>query len=42
VHLPFASPDGSELSVMYETLARYEYEGMTGYGIAEYLVRKRG
>jgi hypothetical protein len=27
---------------MYETLARYEYEGMTGYGIAEYLVRKRG
>lgn len=41
VHLPFASQDGRELSVMYETLSRYEYEGMEGYGIAEYLIRRR-
>jgi len=26
---------------MYETLSRYEYEGMEGYGIAEYLIRRR-
>lgn len=38
--LPFESPDGQVVSLMYETLARYTFDGQTGYGIAEYLVRK--
>lgn len=37
--LPFAGPDGRSLAIMHETLARYEYRGTTGYGIAEYLTR---
>jgi pyruvate,water dikinase len=39
--LPFAGPDGRSLAVMHETLSRYEYRGMTGYGIAEYLTRMK-
>lgn len=38
--LPFESPDGRVLSLMYETLACYRFDGQTGYGIAEYLIRK--
>ncbi|HPC27174.1 MAG TPA: hypothetical protein PKX17_00450 [Candidatus Methanomethylicus sp.] len=38
--LPFQSDDGRRLSVLYEPLARYEYNGMVGYGVAEYLVKK--
>jgi len=41
VRLPFTGPEGYGLAVMYETLARYEFGGMTGYGIAEYLVRQK-
>jgi len=37
--LPFASEDGKELSLMHETLARYELGDEVGYGIAEYLIR---
>jgi hypothetical protein len=37
--LPFEGGAGLS-AVMYETLARYELEGQTGYGIAEYLIRK--
>lgn len=40
VAVPFESPDGKALSIMYETLAKYSFEGSTGYGIAEYLVKK--
>jgi hypothetical protein len=28
------------MAIMYENLAKYEFEGLTGFGIAEYLVRK--
>jgi hypothetical protein len=38
--LPFEGPDNNSLSVMYETLARYRWNGKTGYGIAEYLIKK--
>ncbi|MCD1295837.1 hypothetical protein CUJ83_12610 [Methanocella sp. CWC-04] len=38
--LPFVSQDGKNISVMHETLAKYEFNGLEGYGIAEYLVRK--
>lgn len=38
--LPFQSADGKSLSILYEPLARYEYEGKEGYGVAEYLVKK--
>ena len=40
VALPFTSPDGTQKSVMYETLAEYTYNGKKGYGIAEFLLRK--
>jgi len=36
--MPFHGDGGT--SVMYETLARYEFEGRVGYGIAEYLIRQ--
>lgn len=39
VALPFEGGDGRE-AVMHETLARYTFDGMTGYGIAEYLIRR--
>lgn len=38
--LPFESPDKKELSIMYETLARYRMDGKVGYGIAEYLIKR--
>ncbi len=38
--LPFHSPDGKTLSLLYETLGKYKMGEMTGYGILEYLVRK--
>lgn len=38
--LPFRSEDGKHLSILYEPLARYEQGGETGYGVAEYLVKK--
>jgi hypothetical protein len=37
--LPFEGGPGLS-AVMYETLARYRLNGLTGYGIAEYLIRK--
>jgi len=37
--LPFASKDGRTLYVMHETLARYTFDDIIGYGIAEYLIR---
>lgn len=37
--LPFPSPDGKIMSVMHETLAKYEMDGKEGYGIAEYLIK---
>lgn len=40
VRMPFESPDKKGLSIMYETLARYRMDGKTGYGIAEYLIKK--
>jgi len=40
VMLPFTSDDGNKESVMHETLAQYEFEGMKGFGIAEYLIKK--
>ncbi|MEA2055985.1 MAG: PEP/pyruvate-binding domain-containing protein [Candidatus Thermoplasmatota archaeon] len=39
VMLPFEG-EGKNLSVMYETLARYTLDKKIGYGIAEYLIRK--
>ncbi|OPY25284.1 MAG: hypothetical protein A4E28_03240 [Methanocella sp. PtaU1.Bin125] len=36
--LPFEGGAGRS-AVMYETLARYVFDGQTGYGIAEYLIR---
>lgn len=41
VKLPFTGPEGYGFAVMYESLARYQFGGRTGYGIAEYLVRQR-
>jgi hypothetical protein len=38
--LPFAGSGSAGMAIMYETLAKYEFEGQTGFGIAEYLVRK--
>ncbi len=38
--LPFKSSDGKSLSVLYEPLARYEYDGREGYGVAEYLIKR--
>jgi hypothetical protein len=38
--LPFEGSDGKTLSLLHEPLARYSYNGLTGYGIAEYLIRK--
>ncbi len=40
VMMPFESPDKKGSSIMYETLARYHMNGKTGYGIAEYLIKK--
>lgn len=40
VKLPFTRHEGLGSAIMYETLARYEFNGLTGYGIAEYLVRQ--
>jgi hypothetical protein len=40
VQMPHPSRDGKMLTVMHETLAEYQWNGLTGYGIAEYLVRK--
>lgn len=40
VMIPFDSPDKKGSSIMYETLARYRMDGKTGYGIAEYLIKK--
>lgn len=39
VALPFTSPDGQQKSIMYETLAEYDYKGEKGYGIAEFLIK---
>lgn len=39
--VPFTSRDGKSLSLMHENLARYEMDSQTGYGVAEYLIRKR-
>ena len=39
--VPFASRDGTSLSLMHENLARYEMGSRVGYGIAEYLIRTR-
>jgi len=36
--LPFAGAKG--VSLLHETLARYAMNSETGYGVAEYLVRK--
>jgi hypothetical protein len=41
VKLPFTGHEGYGSAVMYEALARYEFEGLTGCGIAEYLVRQK-
>ncbi|MHC1605132.1 MAG: DUF7065 domain-containing protein [Candidatus Methanofastidiosia archaeon] len=41
VTLPFASPDGNSISVMHETLTKYSYNKKIGYGIAEYLIKKK-
>ncbi|MDD1776045.1 MAG: hypothetical protein LUP94_01665 [Candidatus Methanomethylicus sp.] len=38
--LPFPSRDGKNLSILYEPLAKYTMDGQTGYGVAEYLIRK--
>jgi hypothetical protein len=38
--MPFESPDKKTVSIMHETLAQYELNGMKGFGIAEYLMRK--
>ena len=38
--LPFSRSIEKSVSVMYETLAKYQMGGETGYGIAEYLVRE--
>jgi len=38
--LPFAGSGSASMAIMHETLARYEFGGVTGFGIAEYLVRK--
>jgi len=38
--LPFEGKEEKKLSIMHETLAKYRYQDMTGYGIAEYLIRK--
>jgi hypothetical protein len=39
--LPFEGREGKALSLLHEPLARYSYNGMTGYGIAEYLIRRK-
>jgi hypothetical protein len=38
--LPFEGSDGKSQSLLHEPLARYTWNGMTGYGIAEYLIRR--
>jgi len=38
--LPFVGSGSAGMAIMYENLAKYEFEGLTGFGIAEYLVRK--
>jgi hypothetical protein len=38
--LPFEGNDGKALSFLHEPLAKFTYKDMTGYGIAEYLIRK--
>jgi hypothetical protein len=40
VQMPHPSRDGKMLTVMHETLAEYHWNALTGYGIAEYLVRQ--
>lgn len=42
VRLSFTGHEGYGTAVMYETLAQFEYQGLKGYGIAEYLVRQVG
>lgn len=37
--VPFEG-SGNKLSILYEPLARYSIDGLTGYGIAEQLIRK--
>ncbi len=39
VKLPFTGHEGYGSVVIYETLSKYEFDGRTGYGIAEFLVR---
>lgn len=41
VALPFESEDKRRLPIMHETLAKYRYGEMAGFGIAEYLIRKK-
>jgi hypothetical protein len=36
--VPFASRNGTSLSVTHENLARYEMDSKVGYGIVEYLI----
>jgi hypothetical protein len=38
--LSFEGNDGKALSFLHEPLAKFTYKDMTGYGIAEYLIRK--
>lgn len=38
--LPFVGADGSSVSILHETLARYVADSEIGYGVAEYLVRR--
>jgi hypothetical protein len=38
--LPFHGHEGNIVSVAHEALAEFKFEGRTGYGIAEFLVRK--
>lgn len=40
VQVPFVGRDGRSSSLMHETLARYRWDGRTGYGIAEVLLRQ--
>jgi len=40
ITLHFLSDDKRSLSIMYETLAEYSYDGKKGYGIAEFLMKK--
>ncbi len=38
--LPFVGSGSAGMAIMYETLAKFDFQGLTGFGIAEYLVRK--